>query len=77
MIKFLMMFSLCVMICVAGTEGPVFHPLIAVDFVVLMSVNVRGGSVATGRDENGNKGQDKQRDTVDGHHALSRCKQIQ
>lgn len=48
MIKLLMMFALHVVIGVARAESTVLRSLIAVDLVVLMRVDVRGGGVAQG-----------------------------
>lgn len=61
MIELLMMLSLRVVVGVAGTKGPILHPLIAVDLVVLMSMNVRGGGVAEGRQRGGDEKQSDER----------------
>lgn len=72
MIELLVVLALRVMIGVAGAEGTVLRPFIAVGFVVLMRVDMRGGGVAQGGQRCGESDDEEQRsEWSDGHRASS------
>lgn len=71
MIKLLMVLALRIVIGIAGAESTVLHPLIAVDFVVLMRVDMRGGGVAQGWQRCGKSDDEEQRSKWSAGHRVS------
>lgn len=72
MIKLLVMLAFRVVIGVARAESTVLHPLIAVDLVMLMRVDVRGSGVAQSWQRYGKSGDEEQRNVrSNGHRASS------
>lgn len=71
MIKLLMVLALRIVIGIAGAESTVLRPLIAVDFVVLMRVDVCGGGVAQGWQRYGKRDDEEQKSEWSADHCVS------
>lgn len=71
MIELLVVLALRVVFGIAGTESTVLRPFIAVDFIVLMRVDVRGGGVTQGWQRRGKGDNEEQRSEWSGGHRAS------